>query len=238
VAFLDADDVWLPDKLERQLPLFQADPDLGVVYSRRRLMNEDGVEVVYEQPVLYRGMVLQPLFRTNFVCQSSAVVRRAVLDDVGLFDEGCPVIQDYDLWLRVAAHYHFDYVDEPLVKYRIGHASLTARTENRLLVALDIMRRFLDTDGGRNVIPPDVVRWARAETYFHLSLTQRHRAPWSALRSNLKALAHAPGYWTAWKGLVSLALPEQGRRLARRLLGKPVDWTVRSPVALGRRAPG
>jgi len=170
------------------------------------------------------------------VCHSSAVVRRAVLDDVGLFDERCPVIQDYDLWLRVAKRYRFDYVDEPLVKYRIGHASLTARTENRLLVALDIMRRFLEENGGRERVRWHVVRQARAETYFNLSLTQRHRAPWSALKSNLKALANAPGYLPAWKGLVSLALPEKGRRLARRLLGKPVDWTVRSPVSTGRQA--
>jgi glycosyltransferase involved in cell wall biosynthesis len=231
VAFLDADDVWLPHKLERQLALFKADPELGVAYSRRRLMNEEGVELTYEQPVLHRGLVLEPLFRTNFVCQSSAVVRRAVLDEVGLFDELRAVVQDYDLWLRVAARYRFDYVDEPLVLYRVGHASLTARTENRLLVALDIMQRFLDEGGGRERVRANVIRWARAETYFHLSLSQRQRAPWSALKWNLQALAHAPGYLPAWKGLVSLALPEKGRRWARRLLGKPVDWTVRTPVS-------
>jgi glycosyltransferase involved in cell wall biosynthesis len=238
MAFLDADDVWLPRKLERQLPLFEADPELGVAYSRRHLMNEDGVEVVYQQPALHRGLVLEPLFRTNFVCQSTAVVRRAVLDEVGLFDERCPVVQDYDLWLRVAARFRFDYVDEPLVMYRVGHASLTARTENRLLVALDIMHRFLEEGGGRERVGANVVRWARAETYFHLSLSQRQRAPWSALKSNLQALAYAPGYLPAWKGLASLALPEKGRRLARRLLGKPVDWTVRPPVSAMRQTAG
>jgi glycosyltransferase involved in cell wall biosynthesis len=236
VAFLDSDDLWLPAKLERQLALFQADPDLGVVYSRRLLINETGQEVAYQQPVFHRGKILEPLFRTNFVCQSSALVRRTVLDEVGLFDERYPPVEDYDLWLRVAARYRFDYVDEPLVKYRVGHASLTALTENRLFIALEIMRRFLEEDGGRSLIPAPVVRQARAETYFHLSLAQRQRAPWSALKFNLQALAQAPGYLPAWKGLASLALPEKGRRLARRLLGKPVDWTVRSPIAPGSRA--
>jgi glycosyltransferase involved in cell wall biosynthesis len=237
VSFLDADDLWLPHKLERQLALFQSDPELAVAYCRRLLINEAGQEIAYRQPALHRGMVLEPLFRTNFVCQTSAVVRRAVLDEVGLFDERYPPVEDYDLWLRVAARYRFDYVDEPLVKYRVGHASLTARTENRLLIAMQVMRRFLE-EGGRERISARVVRRAWAETYFHLSLTQRQRCLASALKSNLQALAQAPAYLVAWKGLASLALPEKGRRLVRRLLGKPVDWTMRSSLTQGRPAVG
>jgi glycosyltransferase involved in cell wall biosynthesis len=236
LGFLDSDDLWLPHKLEAQLALFQGDPQLGVAYARRVLINETGQDIAYRQPALHRGMILEPLFQTNFVCQSSALVRRAVLDEVGLFDERCPPVEDYDLWLRVAARYRFDYVDEPLVKYRVGHASLTARTENRLLIALEIMGRFLEKDEGRKLIRAPVVCRARAETYFHLSLARRQHSLWSALKFNLQALAQAPGYLPAWKGLASLALPEKGRRLARRLLGKPVDWNIRTPLSPGQHA--
>jgi glycosyltransferase involved in cell wall biosynthesis len=238
VGFLDSDDEWLPLKVERQLALFQADAELGVAYTRRLLINPAGQSLFYEQPALHRGMILEALFQTNFVCQSSALVRRAVLDDVGLFDERCPPAEDYDLWLRVAARYRFDYVDEPLVKYRVGHASLTARTENGLLIALEVMQRFLDRDQGVELIPAPVVRRARAETYFHLSLARRQRSLWAALKYNLQALAVEPGYLPAWKSLASLALPEQGRRLVRRLLGKPVDWSIRTPLAPGPHAVG
>jgi glycosyltransferase involved in cell wall biosynthesis len=236
VGFLDSDDRWLPEKLERQLALFQADPDLGVAYTRRLLINSAGQEVAYQQPVFHRGVILEPLFQTNFVCQSSAMVQRAVLDDVGLFDKRYPPVEDYDLWLRIALHYRFDYVDEPLVRYRVGHASLTARTENSLLIALEIMRRFLDKEEARSRIRPAVVRRALAETYFHLSLGQRQRSRWSAFKFNVKALAREPGYLEAWKGLASLPLPESGRRLVRRLLGKPVDWSIRVLVAPANHA--
>jgi glycosyltransferase involved in cell wall biosynthesis len=238
VGFLDSDDLWLPTKLARQLALFQADPELGVAYTRRLLINPAGQAVFYQQPVFHRGMILEPLFQTNFVCQSSALVRRAVLDDVGVFDERYPPVEDYDLWLRVAARYRFDYVDEPLVKYRVGHASLGARTENRLVIALEVMQRFLEKEQGPELIRAPVIRRARAETYFHLSLSRRNRSLWAALKFNLQALAQAPGYLPAWKGLASLALPERGRRLARRLLGKPVDWSIRVPVASESQAVG
>jgi glycosyltransferase involved in cell wall biosynthesis len=60
VGFLDSDDLWLPPKLERQLALFQANPELGVAYTRRRLINAAGQEVFYQQPVFHRGMILEP----------------------------------------------------------------------------------------------------------------------------------------------------------------------------------
>jgi glycosyltransferase involved in cell wall biosynthesis len=228
IAFLDADDRWLPTKLEKQLRLFRDDPELGVAYTRRLLINEDGQRLQYEQPTLHRGWILEEIFHTNFVCQSSAVVRREVFEEVGFFDERYPPVEDYDLWLRIARWFRFDYVDEPLVEYRVGHASLSTRYADRLLTALEIMHRFLK-EGGREMIRPAVVRQATAETYFHLSLAKRQQAPLSALRFNLKGLAASPAYLPAWKGLMSLPLPEKARRMIRRLLGRPADWE-RRPV--------
>jgi glycosyltransferase involved in cell wall biosynthesis len=224
VAILDADDRWLPTKLEKQLSLFGSRPELGVVYSRRLLIDAQGRPLQYTQPTLYRGNILEAIFQTNFVCQSTAMIRRDVFEDVGLFDERYPPVEDYDLWLRIARWYPFDYVDEPLVEYRVGHASLSTRYADRLLIALEIMERFLSDQRGRELISPATVRTAKAETLCHLSLAKRPYSSLAALRFNLKGLAASPGYLPAWKALASLPLPERGRRLLRRLLGKPVDW--------------
>jgi glycosyltransferase involved in cell wall biosynthesis len=230
VAFLDADDLWLPQKLERQAALFRADPTLGVVYTRALWVDETGQELEREQPRLHRGEVLDELFRHNFVCFSSAVVRADVFHTVGLFDEGLPLAADFDLWLRAAMHYRFDYVDAPLVKYRTGHSSLSRRLEERLRTAQRIMDRFLDHHGGRAIVDPAVVRRARAETFYHLGLVRRRRSALAALPCFLRALALRPGYWGAWKGLASLALAEKARQWCRVALGKPADWSVRRPV--------
>jgi glycosyltransferase involved in cell wall biosynthesis len=231
VAFLDADDVWMPTKLARQVALFRADPELGVAHTRRWLIDEQGRRLEYEQPTFFRGRVLRDLFRTNFVCFSSAMVRRAVLDAAGLFDESLPLSVDYDLWLRVALRYRFDHLDEPLVEYRTGHANLSSRTEERLTTVLRIMRRFLDEQGGRAALDPATIRHAEAETCYHIGLVRRPVSRVAALPWYLRALRVAPGYGPAWRGLLTLPLPEAVRRLLRRALGRPVDWTVRRPIA-------
>jgi glycosyltransferase involved in cell wall biosynthesis len=230
LAFLDADDVWLPRKVERQLTRFRSEPSLGVVYSRRLLMDEAGQPLEYEQPPLPRGDVLAAMFRANFVCFSSAVVRRDILDVVGSFDEGLELAIDYDLWLRVAMFCRFDFVDEPLVLYRTGHASLSRRGEERLLVVLRVMRRFLDELGGRDLLGRRVIRTAWAETCYHLGLATAARSRLAALPWYVRCLVRSPGYAPAWKGLASLPLPEVVRRGLRRALGRPADWSRRRPV--------
>jgi glycosyltransferase involved in cell wall biosynthesis len=230
VAFLDADDVWMPTKLARQVALFRGDPGLGVAYTRRWLIDERGRRLEYEQPPLFRGRVLDQLYRTNFVCFSSAMVRRCALDEAGPFDEGLALAVDYDLWLRVALRYRFDYIDEPLVEYRTGHANLSSRSEERLATALRVMHRFLDERGGRDVLDPAAIRFAEAETCYHIGLSRRSTSRLAALPWYLRALALSPGFVPAWRGLVSLPLPESARRLLRRALGRPVDWTVRRPL--------
>src|SRR5262249_8777408 len=190
VAFLDADDVWHPEKLEKQVALFEHEPTLGVVYSRRTLIDEVGREQPYRQPPLYRGNVLEHIFRDNFVCFSSVVVRRLVFEHVGLFDERSDLAIDYDLWLRVAAHYRFDYVDEPLVQYRCGHGNLSRRVGERLKTALLMMRRFLSR--GRHQLPAASIARALAETCCHFGIALR---PFDRVASSTwfaRSLRHDP----------------------------------------------
>jgi len=207
IAFLDADDLWHPEKLERQLALFANDSRIGVVYSRRTLIDESGNELPYAQPTLYRGDVLSRMFQSNFVCFSSAVVRRRVLEHVGWFDPNIDLAIDYDLWLRVASHYHFDYVDAPLVKYRVGHGNLSRRVGERLKTALLMMRRFLYERGGNGRVHHAIMRQSLAETYGNLGFALR---PFDAMQSGrwlARAVAAAPSYRPAWRALAGLAIP-------------------------------
>lgn len=220
IAFLDADDVWLPAKLERQLPLFAADEDVGVVYSRRLLIDEEGWQLEYADPPLHRGWILPRVFHNNFICFSSSVVRRSVFDAVGFFDESIGLAIDYELWLRVALHYRFDFVDEPLVKYRTGHASLSKHKQERVQTAQRIIRRFLDERGGREVLPASLIRRTLAELCCDMggAVSGLERAGWF-----LRALWHRPQDRLAWHALVAFWWPDRLRSFVRRLLGKP-DW--------------
>jgi glycosyltransferase involved in cell wall biosynthesis len=225
VAFLDADDIWHPTKLEKQVTLFEREPTLGVVYSRRTLIDESGNEMSYRQPGLHRGDVLEQIFRDNFVCFSSVVVRRLVFEHVGPFDERSDLAIDYDLWLRVAAHYRFDYVDEPLVQYRCGHGNLSKRVGERLKTAMLMMRRFLAR--GRHSLPSASVSRALAETCCHLGIALRPFDPRASLAWFARSLRHDPRHRPAWRGLAGLMMPARVRRILRR--GN--DWEAAYRVA-------
>ncbi len=226
IAFLDADDVWLPAKLERQVPLFQVDQRVGVVYSRRLLIDEEGWELEYAQPTLCRGLILPQILLANFVCFSSCVVRRDVFDQLGFFDERLALAIDYDLWLRVAPHYRFDYVDEPLVRYRTGHANLSRRHLERVEIAGFILRRFLNERGGRKLLEPALLRLALAEHCCDMgsALKGPRRAAWYG-----RALCYRPQHLLAWHALLAFWWPDWLRTRVRQIFGRP-DWQRRERV--------
>lgn len=230
IAFLDADDLWLPTKLQRQIQLLENEPAAGVVHAPRRLIDEAGWELEYDSPDLPRGQVLESLFVNNFVCFSAAVVRRRVFERVGLFDEQLPLAIDYDLWLRAARHFHFDHVAEPLVLYRTGHGNLSRRREERLQLVMQIMQRFLDQHGGRACLSAAAVRRAWADTYSHMAELKAAQGPRAALPWLLRALRRRPLHARAWRGLVWNLMPQPLHYWQRRLRGRP-------PQQMRRRLP-
>jgi glycosyltransferase involved in cell wall biosynthesis len=220
VAFLDADDLWLPTKLDKQVAVFREDPELGVVYSRWQAIDEHGRSIPDWARPVHRGHILPQVFRQSFICFSSSVVRLAVLSEVGLFDERIPLAIDYDLWLRIAQRYRFDYVDEQLVKYRTGHANLSRRAQERAECVQQIMRRFLDERGGRSHVDPALVREAWAEQYCDTAWSLRGRSALRRLYWYGRAAVIDPRYLPAWRGLLVSWWPEPLRDRMRRVFAR------------------
>lgn len=118
VAFLDSDDEWLPESLEKKLKCFEG--NIGVVYSGF-IRRNDEKKMEYTIIPTKRGNIYRDELRKDYVSSTSAVmVRRECFDKVGLFDETLPARQDYDMWLRLSKHYLFNYVPDPLVIIHIG----------------------------------------------------------------------------------------------------------------------
>jgi glycosyltransferase involved in cell wall biosynthesis len=203
LAFLDADDRWLPTKLEKQVALFRAGgPDLGVVYTRRSFIDPDGRPIPGKQRKALRGDVLAAMFHRPFVCWSSCMVPRRVFDDVGLTDESLRNSEDYDLWLRVGMKYRFDFVDEALVLYRTGHANMSRRVAERMVYVRRIIYRFLDERGGRERLPKSLVRHVLAEHFCDTAAAEGWSLKPRALAWYGRALALRPHHAQAWKALL------------------------------------
>lgn len=201
VAFLDADDVWLPGKLQRQMDLFRGRPELGVVYSDYQCIDGEGRPLQKGVTRMRRGWVSGPLLVENFIAYSAGVVRRECLERHGCFDETLGMGIDYDLWLRLSAHYQFDFVPEPTVRYRIWAGQMSRNYRKRYQSAIRIMQGFLDSNP--RIVNSGMVRQAWAHTYVgrgDITLWQE-KDRLAALRDYARALRQVPWYSPAWRSL-------------------------------------
>ena len=152
VAFLDSDDRWEPWKVEAQVALFADAPaDLGLVYCGRRVTLPDGGTLEI-RPGL-RGPVFEDLLRRNSVPLPTVMVKRSVLQAVGLFDPLLPACEDWDLVLRIARRYAFDFVVDPLVLYDgTGADRLSSKARAVFIANHLIFRRHGGRRPGRRLL--------------------------------------------------------------------------------------
>jgi len=123
IAFLDADDTWFPEKLEKQVRLMQNNPEIGLVYSDLYYFDDETGEdlILYSRIAsLHRGKIpIELLLENNFIKSNTPLIRRKIFCQVGLFDTNLDLCEDWEMWLRIIVKYPIDYIDEPLARYRI-----------------------------------------------------------------------------------------------------------------------
>jgi glycosyltransferase involved in cell wall biosynthesis len=206
VAFLDADDLWTPDKLEVQIPLFAASPAVGVVYSAFAYIDEKGDRLPDIPLKLHRGRVSGPLLIFNFVGFGTSVVKRECFERLGTFNENLGMGIDYDLWLRFSTRYEFDYIDRPLLYYREWPGQMSRNWNTRYLKGIEIMKSFLRDFP--DAVDQGTADEAWAHTYAGFGYTTRTKGGKlrDALRLYLQALRHKPAYVPAWRGIVATIL--------------------------------
>ena len=121
IAFLDADDIWEPTKLEKQVYCLDHNPLVGLVDTWIAFIDESGKPTGYIMKPDAEGNVYKKVVEScdsTVCCGSSPMIRRSCFDTVGLFDRDS-YIEDVDMWIRIAIRYHYGLVKEPLVRYRL-----------------------------------------------------------------------------------------------------------------------
>lgn len=163
IARLDADDVALPQRLERQVALLESRPEVGLVGCPVIYIDPDGQELGVQR--IYVRDLHQALLDTDFCWEHSAVTfRAACVAAVGPYRETFRYAQDYDLWLRIAEEFDMASLPEPLVKLRL-HAdaiSIARRVEQRAYVLLALALARQRMEGGEEpallssgLVPPE-----------------------------------------------------------------------------------
>ena len=126
ISFIDADDLWLPNKLEDQFKALQENPKAAVAYSWTDWIGESNQLLGRGSYLPEQGDVFAKLLLNDFVASgSNCLIRRQALIEVGSFDESLAHGEDWDLWLRLAARYEFALVPAPQILYRISPNSVS-----------------------------------------------------------------------------------------------------------------
>jgi len=166
VAFLDADDWWLPGKLAPQVELLRSRPELGFVSAAARVEDADGQLLNLWSCSTCTGPFLPRLFGANgdVAGSGSAVVaRRQLFDQVGGFDESLRSLEDVDMWMRLAAVSGYACIAEPAVVILKRPGSMSRNLEVMRNAAVQVMRK------NRHLLPADLqgAYWRRCMAAVH-----------------------------------------------------------------------
>jgi glycosyltransferase involved in cell wall biosynthesis len=143
VAFLDADDLWSPEKLGLQLAALQQHPEAGVAYSWTYFMDEEGESFSFHscEPVLFEGNVYAKLLVNDFIYNgSNTLIRSQAIESIGEFDSACAGCADWDYWLRLAARWSFVVVPKYQIFYRRSSGAMSSKVgkmKEDALIALE-----------------------------------------------------------------------------------------------------
>lgn len=162
VAFLDADDVWEKNKLEKQIGIYQKTEfkNLALVYCNYDVIDSNGIIKYknYKAPLdkkRMRGMVFKKLLERNQITSSGSgvLIKREIFNTVGLFDEKLRFAEDWDMWLRIAEKYEVDFVPETLVHIRKHDHNMTHSPLKTFENELVFYQKWISNIDGRYQIP-------------------------------------------------------------------------------------
>lgn len=140
IGFLDCDDIWLPEKLEKQMPLFK-NPKVGLVYSDTFFFNETGItKRFFSDRPHFTGECFEALLDSYFLSLETVLVRTEAMKSLDYyFDDRFNMVGDADLFRRIGYSWELDMVDEPLAQWRVHENSLSWKVPEKFAEETKLM---------------------------------------------------------------------------------------------------
>lgn len=197
ISFIDADDLWTPDKLEAQFRALQEKPNAKVAYSWTNYIDESNRFCRRGSYITVTGNVHAKLLLVNFLENgSNALICRQALSEVGSFEESLFASEDWDMWLRLAARYDFVCIPSPQILYRVSANSMSTNVLKQEVASLKVFERaFAQAPESLHYLK----RYSFANIYKYLTGKALEGAP-----ERVKSLAAARFFWQAVRNDPSL----------------------------------
>jgi glycosyltransferase involved in cell wall biosynthesis len=209
VAFLDADDVWLFEKTEKQLSAFRSSPDAALAFTDASVISPSGKSMptfMFGKDAR-DGYVFDALLRSSFILPSTVMIRRSCLEEVGLFDEGLRYVEDVDLWLRISRKYPVKMVAEPLAVWRRQEDGLTAKVVNMAAGHIKVYAKLLSKSVDLTGEEKRIVKSQISKYYFDIGYTLREQSEMLALKNFFLSLEWDWRNFKSWRGVLTTLLP-------------------------------
>ena len=130
IALLDSDDEWLPNKLNEQINKIKLNLDVKILHSNE-IWIRNGVRInQMKKHKKFGGYIFEKCLDMCRISPSSVMLKKAIFDDIGTFDESLKVCEDYDLWLRITSKYPVCFLDIPLIKKYGGHSDQLSKAHD------------------------------------------------------------------------------------------------------------
>lgn len=233
ISFIDADDLWTPDKLEAQLKALQEHPQAAVAYSWTDWIDESGQVIYGGGHHQIAGEVYAHLFLGDFIeGGSNVLIRKSALDEVGVFDESINFSEDWELWLRLAARYQFEVVPRTQILYRIFHQSASCNVLQMEKSSLQVIQKAITQSPQpiEHLKPHCLANRYKYLTYKALQGDSKQQQGWLAarflgvaLRNDISLIKKRVFWKTIIKILVCLLLPSQKSQYISTRLNKLLD---------------
>lgn len=215
VAFLDADDVWLPNFLEQSVNTLSQNIHAGFVYSGNYFVDENRKEIpnYIRKNVFKRGNVCLDLFCNHFIMTPSVLIKKECFKKTGSFDENLMVGEDYDFFLRLTYLYDAEFIANKVWERRVLKGSLSRK---------DFVQDFLnDIKTLKNFVLKHPEFYANNKKKIHSRLSSYHltfgynclekKKNWMAFKQLLQSLKYRPSK-RAIKNLILCLTPHDFRR--------------------------
>ena len=209
ICFLDSDDLWVPDKLERQVALMEAHPEVDVLHSDEIMIDEQGRELSRKNMRRYSGRIARQMLVDNSVSINTVMARRECFDTMGGFSGRYGVADDYDIWLRFSARFTFLYVPEYWGYYRVMADQISSDKQRRFAANESIIRDFIEEHG--SALQPREIHWGLARFYCrkarYFASAGKTAIAWGAIA---QALRYAPLDSVVWRAVYRVIVPRHG----------------------------